>query len=209
MGRNNVQDIEQSVTAWISDLKNGQPAAAQKLWESYFQRMVDMARRKLEGTPRAAIDEEDVALSAFKSFCLRARQGQFTQLTDRENLWPLLMAITANKSVDLIRQQNARKRGGTGQTGEADGWQHHPLSELISVTPDPQFAAQLADELQSLLTVLDEAGDPQLKQIALQKMEGHSSPEIAKQLQCARRTVERKLLLIGRLWAAADEQSTN
>lgn len=202
-----MQDLEQSVTAWITDLKNGQPAAAQKLWESYFQRMVDMARKKLEGTPRAAVDEEDVALSAFKSFCLRAQQGQFTQLTDRQNLWPLLMAITANKSVDLIRRQNARKRGGAG---EADsGWQQHPLSELISQTPNPLFAAQLAEELQSLLAVLDDAGDPQLKQIALRKMEGQSNPDIATALQCARRTVERKLLLIGRLWATSERRQGN
>lgn len=201
-------DVEQSVTQWISDLKNGQPLAAQKLWESYFQRMVDLARRKLEGSPRSAADEEDVALSAFKSFCLRARKGQFTRLTDRENLWPLLMAITANKSVDLIRRHNSQKRGGASPDGEAE-WQQHPLSELISAAPDPQFAAQLAEELQNLIAVLDSAGDPNLKQIALRKMEGESNQEIADKMGCARRTIERKLHLIGSLWAQTEESTGN
>lgn len=201
-------DVEQSVTQWISDLKNGQPQAAQKLWESYFQRMVDLARRKLEGSPRSAADEEDVALSAFKSFCLRARNGQFTRLTDRENLWPLLMAITANKSVDLIRRHNSQKRGGASPDGEAV-WQQHPLSELISAAPDPQFAAQLAEELQNLIAVLDSAGDPNLKQIALRKMEGESNQEIADKMGCARRTIERKLHLIGSLWAQTEESTGN
>src|SRR5436190_81378 len=61
-----------SVTHWIGQLKAGSPAAAQKLWEGYFQKMIGLARRKLQGLPRRAADEEDVALSAFNSFCLGA-----------------------------------------------------------------------------------------------------------------------------------------
>ena len=116
-----MSELEESITLWISNLNAGDGDAAQRWWESYFHRMVDLARQKLEGTPRAAADEEDVALSAIRSFCLRARDGQFTRLTDRENLWPLLMAITANKSVDLIRHQNRQKRGGTGDIALARG----------------------------------------------------------------------------------------
>lgn len=201
-----MSEVEESVTLWISQLKAGEPEAAQRLWESYFHRMVDLARKKLQGAPRAAADEEDVALSAFKSFCLRAQNGQFTQLTDRENLWPLLMVITANKSVDLIRHQNRKKRGGPGSP-EADCARmvSNPLSDLISRDPDPSFALQLADELQYLLSELENAGDISLKPIALLKMEGWTNPEIAEQLGCTRRTIERKLLLISSLWGSASE----
>ena len=168
--------------------------------------MVDLARKKLEGAPRAAAVEEDVALSAFRSFCMRAQDGQFTQLTDRENLWPLLMAITANKSVDLVRRQNRKKRGGTGSADAGETrMQENPLSDLISSDPNPQFAAQLADELQGLLQILDESGDEDLRRIALMKMEGFTNPEIGEQLGCVRRTVERKLQLISSLWAQAPE----
>lgn len=199
-------DLEESVTLWISQLKAGKSDAAQQLWESYFQRMVDLARKKLEGTPRAVADEEDVALSAFRSFCMRAQGGQFTQLTDRENLWPLLMAITANKSVDLVRRQNRKKRGGTGSADvDEQRMQANPISDLISNDPNPQFAAQLADELQGLLNILDDSGDEDLRKIALMKMEGFTNPEIAEQLGCVRRTVERKLQLISSLWAQAPE----
>ena len=51
-----------SVTHWIGLLEAGDPAAAQKLWQAYFQRLVGLARKKLRGTPRRAADEEDVAL---------------------------------------------------------------------------------------------------------------------------------------------------
>ena len=34
-----------------------------------------------------AFDEEDVAISAFQSFCERAARGQFPKLNDRNDLW--------------------------------------------------------------------------------------------------------------------------
>ena len=59
---------EGSVTRWIEQLKTGDPLAAQKLWERYFQRLVGLARKKLLDAPRQAADEEDVALrSRFKN----------------------------------------------------------------------------------------------------------------------------------------------
>lgn len=197
----------ESVTRWIDELKSGNAEAAQRLWERYFGRMVELARRKLEGTPRAAADEEDVALSAFKSFCIRARDGHFTQLIDSENLWPLLMAITAHKSVDHLRMGNRRKRGGTGRPADdrerpapAPAPGAVPLSELISREPTPEFAAELSDHLERLLARLDATGDGELRKIALLKLEGHGNGDTADRLGCARRTVERKLQLIARLW---------
>jgi ECF sigma factor len=41
-----------SVTHWITQLKTGDPAAAQRLWECYFLRLVKLARKKLGGAPR-------------------------------------------------------------------------------------------------------------------------------------------------------------
>lgn len=195
-------DSRDTVTLWIQQLKSGDAAAAQKLWEAYFQRMVDLARRKLEGAKRAAADEEDIALSAFKSFCLAARNGKFPQLTDRGALWPLLMAITVNKSVDLIRHENRRKRGGREEAAEPAG--RGPvattLSDLLSKEPAPEFAAELAEQLDQLLVRLDATGDSDLRQIAIRKLEGYATPQIAEELGCVRRTVERKLLIIERLW---------
>ena len=92
---------EGSVTGWIDRLKGGDPAAAQRLWQSYFRRLVGLARHKLQGAPRRAADEEDVALSAFDSFCRGAEQGRFPQLHDRDNLWRLLVCITDRKLKNL------------------------------------------------------------------------------------------------------------
>jgi DNA-directed RNA polymerase specialized sigma24 family protein len=185
-----------SITRNIGGLKAGSPAAAQKLWEGYFQKMVMLARHKLQGLPRRAADEEDVALSAFDSFCRGAAAGRFPQLSDRDSLWPLLVAITANKAVDLLRHERRRKRGGSpagagGPATEAE------LDQIVGREPTPAFALQVAEECQRLL---DGLGDATLRSVALWRMEGDTVEEIAARLGCVPRTVERKLRAIRRLW---------
>src|SRR5207244_3139579 len=78
-----------SVSRWVVQLQAGDHRAAQKLWERYFLRLVGLARKKLRATPRRAADEEDVALSAFDSFCRGAKLGRFPLLSDRGDLWHL------------------------------------------------------------------------------------------------------------------------
>jgi hypothetical protein len=104
---------------WIDRLKAGDSAAAQRLWEGYFQRLVALARGRLQGLPRRAADEEDVALSAFASFCRGVERGRFPQLQDREDLWKLLVVLTARKAAHLHRDERQQKRGGGAVRGES------------------------------------------------------------------------------------------
>src|SRR5206468_12688890 len=108
-----------SVTHWINLLKGGDAAAVQRLWEAYFPRLVGLARKKLREAPRRAADEEDVALSAFDSFCDGLAQGRFPQLTDRDDLWHILVLITARKALQLMRHEQRQKRGGGTVRGES------------------------------------------------------------------------------------------
>ena len=57
-------------------------------------------------------DEEDVALNAFDSFCRDAKAGRLPQLDDRDDLWRVLLVITGQKALDLVRHETAGKRGG-------------------------------------------------------------------------------------------------
>jgi DNA-directed RNA polymerase specialized sigma24 family protein len=193
------------VGIWVSLLKVGDPQAAQQLWNTYFFRMVKVARCKLQGAPAGMADEEDVALSAFKSFCRGTRDGRFTELQDHEDPWPLLQALTTHKAIDLRRYEQRAKRGGPEkrqtppagpeETLDADAG----MSQIIGKEPDPQAAFQAAEECQELL---DRFSDVILRAIALWKMEGFTTEEIASKLDCTTRTVERKLQLIRRLWVS-------
>jgi DNA-directed RNA polymerase specialized sigma24 family protein len=188
------------VSHWIGQLQAGDQAAAQRLWDRYFQRLVGLARKRLEGTRRGAAEEEDVALSAFDSLCRGAVQGRFPQLADRDSLWRLLVTITARKAIQLVRREHRKKRGGGAILGEsavsgpeADAG----LDQVLGREPTPEFAAQVAEECERLLERL---GDAELRSIALWKMEGDTTEEIAAKLQRAPRTVERKLQVIRMLW---------
>jgi DNA-directed RNA polymerase specialized sigma24 family protein len=195
---------EDSVSQWVGQLKAGDHAGAQPLWERYFQRLVGLARKKLRDLPRRAQDEEDVALSAFASFCKAAEEGRFPQLHDRDGLWRLLVEITAHKVYNTVRDQRRQKRGGGGVRGESALINPASASEaaegfdqVIGAEPTPEFAAEAADECQRLL---DRLGDPELRSIALWKMEGDTSEQIAAKLDSAVSTIERRLKLIRQIW---------
>src|SRR4051794_11084392 len=111
---------EGSVSQWLRQLRAGDAGAAQQLWERYFHRLVGFARRKLAGLPRPSADEEDVALSAFQSFCRSAEQGRLPHLLDRHNLWRLLLVITGRKAAHLVRDEGRLKRGGKGAVKSID-----------------------------------------------------------------------------------------
>jgi DNA-directed RNA polymerase specialized sigma24 family protein len=200
--RINSVNLEQTVTLWIDQLRGGDEDAAQKLWERYFGQMVNLARDRLWGAKRGVADEEDVALSAFKSFCLGAKGGKFPQLMDRDTLWPLLVAIVSNKSVDLIRHENRQKRGGTGNvdSDEREPPKPEQLSQLISQDPTPEFAGEISELFERMILKLDSVDDDDLVVIAVRRMMGDSAAEIAADLDCVTRTVERKVVLIQRLW---------
>jgi DNA-directed RNA polymerase specialized sigma24 family protein len=194
-----------SVTLWIGRLQGGDPLAAQELWERYFRRLVGLARQKLQGTSRGAADEEDVALSAFDSFFRGADEGRFPQLHDRDDLWQLLVAITAHKALDLVRHEGRQKRGGGAVLDEAalvdpvcGDAEVSGLEQILGREPSPEFALQVREEFQRLLQCL---GDDTLRAVALWKMEGYSNDEIAARLGRAPRTVARKLRRIRTLWS--------
>jgi RNA polymerase sigma factor (sigma-70 family) len=182
-----------SISQWIEGAKCGDADAVQALWERYFAALVGFARRKLQSVPRQVADEEDIALSAFASFSRAVERGRFTQLTDRNDLWRLLMRITARKAVDQIRYHCRQVRGG----GNLRGATALELAVVIGDEPTPEFAALLADELQRLL---DSLADDASRTMAVLKLEGYTNQEIADKQDCSLSTVERQLRMVRKRW---------
>lgn len=190
-----------AVTLWLGQLQAGESAAARPLWETFFTRLVGLARTRLRNAPRRAVDEEDVALSAFDSFCRNAEAGRFPDLADRDGLWRLLAIFTIRKATHYLRDENRQKRGGTATLEQPVA-----LEDVLGREPDPALAAEVADECDRLMVLLD---DPDLKRVALLRMDGHSVEEVAVAIGCAPRSVKRKLQLIRSIWEreAADERT--
>ncbi|MGE3316049.1 MAG: ECF-type sigma factor [Planctomycetaceae bacterium] len=188
-------------TTWLGLLKAGDSQAAQRLWEAYFERLVGLAQRKLSGIPTRAFDGEDIALAAFDSFYRGVRKGHFPELNDRNDLWQILVMLTARKAIDQKLHERRDKRGGGHVRGESafDGRDdlQRGIERVIASDPTPEFAAEVAEEFRTLLQQL---GDDDLRRLAVAKFEGHSNEEIARQRGISVRSVERKLAVIRGLW---------
>ncbi len=178
-------------------LKRGDRAAADQLWDAYVHRLVALARRTMGAIPRQAADEEDVALSAFDSFYRRAEGGQFARLSDRNDLWQVLVVITERKAIDLMRREGRQSRG-EGKVRTLSEVDETEAAGLLDPGPTPEFAAQVADECRKLLDLL---GDESLRNVAIAKLEGYTNREIAEQIGCIEQTVERKLRSIRQIWS--------
>jgi len=191
-----------SVTIWLEQLKAGDADAVRPLWQEYFARLVAVARGRLRTSARVVADEEDVALSAFDSFCRGVEGGRFPRLDDRDDLWQVLFVITTRKATSLTRREGREKRGG-GRVVQASvlaGGEESAADVLGLVSapePTPAFAAQVADECRRLLAILV---DGDLRQMAIWKMEGFTNEEIARKVDRSVPTVERKLARIRKLW---------
>lgn len=183
-------------------LKQGDNAATGKIWRMYFHRIVALARKHLGTSLKRVADEEDVAISAFQSFCQGAVAGNFARLEDRDDLWQVLAVITTRKAKRQIAQSYAQKRGGGHVRGESvfkNSNESHGngLEQAAQGNVSPEFLAIVDDELQTLLKRLP---DEQLRHIVLAKLEGYSNAEIAQQIGRHVRSVERKLQIIREYW---------
>jgi len=194
--------MEDDVTRWLHDLADGDEDAVQEIWNRYFTRLVNHARRKLIPGRLRDTDEEDIALSAFHSFYRGATAGRFPRLDDRHDLWKLLLVITARKASKKIRGATRAKRGGGKVRGEsvfATGAEDQGnIDAAMGTEPTPEFAVAAVEEYQILL---DQLPDNSFRQIAGMKIEGYTNEEIADQLECSPRTVERKLNKIREAWS--------
>jgi len=201
-----------SITCWLGDLKAGQGAALQPIWDRYFSALVDRARAKMRAfrSSMAASDEEDVALSAFQALYLGASQGRFPRLDDRDDLWRLLVHLTACKAVDRHRAERRARRGGGMVVTESDMIAAgidvedggDPLDRVVGSEPSPEFAAMVAEEYCRRLDLL---GDETLRRIAELKLACYANEEIRQQLNCSLRSVTLKLELIRKIWQQHNE----
>ncbi len=191
---------EPTETGFISRLRKGDEEAASLLWDRFFAQLMTLTRVRLQASSRAMSDEEDIVLSAMKSFCIGMRNGRFPELTNSESLWRLLLTITLRKIADKQNYDKRSKRdiaklqsnnsGGNEQDGE--------VNALISLELDPEIAAECAEQIGRLMESLEHED---LKKVAIMKMEGYTNAEIAHDVTCSLTSIERKLRTIRSIWS--------
>ena len=180
-------EASQSITRLIRAVQDGSRSAVRPLLSAYFDRLVRLARTRLRNLPGLGCYDEDLALRSFHSVYQRLRDpARPLDLAGRDDLWRLLATRTISRAIDLIRRHRPAE-----VPGDED------VTHLLTREPTPEEAAELADECRRLLDSLQE---PELRQIALWKVEGYTHEEIAARLDCVPRTIERKVSRIRLLW---------
>jgi RNA polymerase sigma factor (sigma-70 family) len=185
-------------------LRAGDSQAAFALWDRCYEPVVRVARQKLNGVPRRAFDEEDVALSALHVFMEGVQAGRFHPRRDGRGLWQLLLTITTRKALLYRRREMQQKRGGGEVRGDSvflrrdgDNSAFCGLQQQLTVDDSPD---QL-DVLEQAEQLVDALPDESHRRIARLRLAGYTNEEIARTLGCVRRTVERKLERIRSRWA--------
>lgn len=193
--------LDAPVTLWMRQLEEGQSEAAQPLWNHFCQRLMSLAEKRLSPKLRQTYDQEDAAVSAFHSLCRVISDRRQTDLSDRVNLWRLLVTITERKIANRVRDEHRDKRSLHRTISEsclvnsdADG---AGFDKVAGREPSPEFAAEFGDLCENLLESLD---DDVLRQVAQLTLKNYDPDEIAKKLDVSRRTIERKLLIIRGRW---------
>lgn len=183
-----------NVSHWIDLVKDVDSAAANHIWQHYFDRLVQSVRQRIMGQNRAVSDEEDIVLSVFESFYAAAEKGRFPDLSDRDDLWRLLLRMSARKVIDKRRHDQRQRRGGDVEIRSLDGrGSDDCVIQVIGNEPSPDMVLMIQESVEQFFSHL---GVGHLQDLAVAKLEGHSNAELAQRLQCSERTIERRLHLI-------------
>lgn len=183
-----------NVSHWIDLVKAGDSAAANQIWRLYFDRLVRAVRGRLVGQNRAVSDEEDIVLSVFDSFYNAAENGNFPDLADRDDLWRLLLRMSARKVIDKRRHDGRQRRGGKVMLHSLDqAAEDGSIIEAIGDEPSPEMVLMMQESVEQFFSHL---GVGQLRDLAGAKLEGYSNAELARRFGCSERTIERRLHLI-------------
>ena len=192
----NAADDIGSVSHWLRELKAGDEQAVEAIWNRYYQRVVELAIRKMKVNNDRAVDGEDVAQLVMHRFCMNATRGCYPNLDDREQLWDLLVVFTLNRIRKHLRACNTLKRSGL----------HRQVfefrqTEALEDLQRPEAPTIMADMVETWLKRLDRE-DPsgELKQIAIWSMDDISGSEIARILRKRKSSVLQQIRLIRLLW---------
>src|SRR5262249_54793185 len=103
-------ETSQSITRLIRAVQDGSDSAIRPLLAAYLDRLVQLARKRLQNMPGLAGYDEDLALRSFHSVYERLRDPtRPLDMTGRDDLWRLLATRTISRAIDLIRGHHTQE----------------------------------------------------------------------------------------------------
>jgi len=185
----------------LDAMQKGEDWAFDMFFKSHYERLVQFAKKKIGSFPLRTFDEEDVALSAINSLFNCLRENRFEAQNSIE-LWQILIAITKNKLINRREREHAQKRGGGKVRGDSI-WTQAGDNNIFHEQPDtrqnktPDAQVELLETTDWLFQQLE---DDKTREVARLLLEGYRINDIAEKLNCVRRTIERRIVYIRKMW---------
>lgn len=164
----------------------GSDSAAKALVDRYCGQLMRLAKRRIGQRLAGRFDPEDVLQSAFRTFFVHLKDGDFS-FEHADDLFKLLVRLTVRKALRRIQYHLAAKRDPNAEVvGRED---HDPLDRLAGQEPTPDVAVAMVDELEAFMARLE----PFERSVLELKLQGHTSAEIAARLNTYDRKVRRSI----------------
>ena len=180
-------DQRDSFDLLIDRLRRRDDRAAAAVFDRFAQRLIALARTRLDERVRGKVDPEDVLQSVCRSFFARQLAGQF-ELANWDNMWSILTLITIRKCSNQNHHYRAECRDVAREVNLSD-------SAVAAVTaafardPEPTEVIAMTETVERLFRDLP----PRDREIMTLHLEGDSIAEISTKVDWAERTVHRCL----------------
>lgn len=185
------------LTEWFRKMAEGDLEAANSLIEYFFPQLIAFSeaqyRQKFPTSHPVVEDAEDAAQSALKTLWRRSREGRFSDVVNRNQLWRLLAKITLRKIYAQRKRATAKRRGGIIDKHIYIGSLKMPDACLPAQESQAELHTNVRDALDALT-------DPVLRNIAALRLNGTDVKDIAEELDLSPRTIQRWIKEITETW---------
>ncbi|CAN5569618.1 hypothetical protein BH10PLA2_BH10PLA2_36080 [soil metagenome] len=175
--------------------------AADAIFNRYATRLIHLVQSRLSPRLARRTDAEDVALSAWRSFFLGARNDRY-ELAGPGDLWRLLAGMTMHKLYHQVRFHQADRRSVDREQSPNE------MSNAQFLAPDQRVGVEdelaLTEELEAIRKPLDD----QSRRVFELRLQGEEIAAIARMTGCSERTIRRTLSRIRASVAARFELQT-
>ncbi|MCE9554054.1 MAG: helix-turn-helix domain-containing protein [Planctomycetes bacterium] len=167
----------------------GEDRAASEIFDRYVRRLIELARQRISSQLARRVDPEDIVQSAYRSFFIHARDGDFV-LKRAGDLWRLLAGITLNKLHGQVERHTAGRRDIGRELRFEAGESEYPATLTAStLEPTPDEAAALAEQLDLFMASLSTVE----RRVLELRLQGETIVQIGTAVGRSQRTVRRLL----------------
>lgn len=198
-----LEELPEFAESVLEEMQSTISPRFEQIWDRFHRLLKNYVEQRLSPQLQPHAGASDILQSAFLSLWRRLEDPSKPPLTDQDDLWGFLMTIARRKLSRRWRQINTQKRGG-GKVISATDYTNSDAKSSFEEIVFEEVNQQLKLELEEASELLD----IECQTIISMKLAGMTNAEIAEELKCSIRRIERKNNLIRKAFTDAEADST-